>query len=384
MRPTRRLRGMRPTGWQRRLARSALPLGLLAAGLRRRASGRQRLTAAAFLVAMWSVVYGRYRRSGRQQTERERELLGAVDYRAFALHYNERVPTIDEEFALWGPYHQHRHEMRYDLVAARARDHLRPGGVLLDLGCGAALVVDRLADIPARYVGFDFGGHHIAYAVGRLRGQSRALNVHFLRGDGEALPLADGTVDVIVFSEVIEHLLRPERAVWELARVLRPGGVLVMTTNNASEMPLRSPLSHAFAWVEKMLGAEHPRLISLRPWIWPDAVDRQLLGLAEGAPDVYVPHTHHIQAETRRLFAAAGLETIDWSTFEFPPPQSATSAWLEARGAKGQRAVDLIERVAIRTPGLRRLGSHLLMVARKTGRPVAVLPPVGVWPGPLS
>ena len=48
---------------------------------------------------------------------------------------------------------------------------------------------------------------------------------------------------------------RPERAVWEVARVLRPQGVYVLTTNNASEMPLRSPLSHLFVWAEKALGA---------------------------------------------------------------------------------------------------------------------------------
>jgi SAM-dependent methyltransferase len=364
--------------------RSGVPGALLAAVVRPNAPAGQRAVAGAGLVGLWGAVYARYRRASLQQTAREKDLLAAVDDRAFSLHYNERVPTIDEEFALWGAYHQHRHEMRYDLVAGQARRHLPAGGLLVDIGCGAALVADRLADMAARYVGFDFGGHHIAYAVKRLADQPRALTTGFVRGDGEALPFADGSVDVIVLSEVIEHLLRPERAVWELARVLRAGGVLVMTTNNASEMPLRSPLSHAGAWVEKWVGAYRPSVISLRPWVWPDAVDRELLGLSPGDPDVYVPHTHHIYAQTRALFAAAGLHTIGWSTFEFPPPQSATSAWLEARGDLGRKAVDAIEAMAVRTPGLRRLGSHLLMVARKEGLPVAPAPPPGIWPGPLS
>lgn len=368
----------------RQLVRSAPPSVLLAATLRPHASRRQRVLAGSALVGLWTAVYLRYRRAGLDQTERERRLMATVDERAFALHYNERVPTIDEEFALWGAYHQHRHEMRYDLVAAAVRRHLRPDGVVLDIGSGAALVADRLSDLRARYVGLDYGGHHIAYAAERLAGRSDALSVGFVRGDGERLPFAEDSVDVVVLSEVIEHLIRPERAVWELSRVLRPGGVVVMTTNNASEMPLRSPLSHPFAWVEKMLGADHPRLISLRPWVWPDPVDRELLGLPAGAPDVYVPHTHHIQAETRRLFSAAGLETVSWSTFEFPPPQSATSAWLESKGERGRRVVDRFEAVAVRTPGLRRLGSHLLMEARKTGPPVAPSPPRGVWPGPFS
>src|SRR5439155_15512581 len=138
---------------------------------------------------------------------------------------------------------------------------------------------------------------------------------------------------VVVMTEVIEHLLRPERAVWEVSRVLKPGGVFIMTTNNASEAPLRTPLSHLFAWIEKAVGWDHPEAISLRPWVWPEPVDRALL--PEGSPDVYVPHTHHIQGETRALFRAAGLETFAASSFEFPPPQSALARWLDARGEPG-------------------------------------------------
>jgi SAM-dependent methyltransferase len=196
------------------------------------------------------------------------------------------------------------------------------------------------------------------------------------------MPLRDASVDTVVFSEVIEHLMRPELAVWEIARVLRPGGVLLMTTNNASEVPLRSPLSHLFAWIEKAIGADHPVLISRRPWVWPAPVDPELL--PEGSPPVYLPHTHHIQAETRALFAAAGLNTFKWTTFEFPPPQAATTAWLEQRGDAGKRVVDAIEAMATRVPGVRRLGCHLFMRARKEGAPVAPSPPPGVWPGPFS
>src|SRR5207245_800444 len=94
--------------------------------------------------------------------------------------------------------------------------------------------------------------------------------------------------------------------------------------------------------------------------------------------------THHIQAETRQLFGAAGLETFHWSTFEFPPPQSETARWFESKGEAGRRAVDLIEPLARRLPVVKRMGCHLFMLARKAGPPVAPHPPRGVWPGPLS
>jgi SAM-dependent methyltransferase len=363
--------------------RNGVPLALIVAALRPGASRGQRILAAGTLIGFWSAVYARYRRANIAQTEHERELLKGVSWEAFWRHYNERVPTIEEEFELWGAYHQHRHEMRYDHLADEVREYLPPGGRVLDVGCGSALVADRIRDLRADYVGFDFGGHHIEYASKKYADiTDRNLRTQFCRGDAQKLPFADSSADVVVFSEVIEHLLQPELAVWEIARVMRPGGVLIMTTNNASEMPLRSPLSHLFAWLEKALGADHPGLISLRPWVWPYPVDREIL--PEDSPDVYVPHTHHIQAETRAMFAAAGLDTFKWSTFEFPPPQAATSVWLDKQGEWGQRTVDAIEWVAQRTPVVRRLGCHVFMRARKTRDPVAVEPPPGVWPGPFS
>jgi hypothetical protein len=157
---------------------------------------------------------------------------------------------------------------------------------------------------------------------------------------------------------------------------------LVLTTNNASEMPLRSPLSHLLAWIEKAVAADVPRLMSLRPWIWPERVDPELV--PPGTGDVYLPHTHHISAETRALLRAAGLETQEWGSFEFPPPQSMSARLLERAGAAGIKTADVIESISQRAPGIRRLGTHLLIVARKTGAPVAPAPPRGVWPGPFS
>jgi 2-polyprenyl-3-methyl-5-hydroxy-6-metoxy-1,4-benzoquinol methylase len=340
------------------------------------------VVAGSLLVGFWTLVYVLGRRTGRAQTRREYEALARTDWQAFRRHYNERVQTVEEEFQAWGPFHQHRHEMRYDLVADAVRRVLPPGGSVLDVGCGAALVGERLADLQATYVGVEFGGPNLAYGVKKLADAPGALKSAFAQADAEALPFRGAAFDVVVMSEVIEHLLRPERAVWEVARVLRPGGVLIMTTNNASEAPCRSPLSHLFQWVEKAAGATHPGLISLRPWVWPDPVDRDLL--PPGSRDVYVPHTHHIYAETRKLFSAAGLDTFHWSTFEFPPPQSATDRWLERRGPVGRRAVDVIEASARRIPFVRRMGCHLFMQARKAGTPRSESPSAGLWPGPFS
>ena len=197
-----------------------------------------------------------------------------------------------------------------------------------------ALVAERITTSTPTYVGLDFPAHHIGFAADSFRGELEST----ADDDGSGATASpcrftDASFDVVVLSEVIEHLLQPELAMWEISRVLRPGGVFVMTTNNASEVPLRSPISHPFAWLEKAVGATNPRLISLRPWVWPVPVDPALL--PPDSPPVYLPHTHHIYAETRAFFAAAGMDTFQWSTFEFPPPQAAITAWLERRGPRG-------------------------------------------------
>jgi ubiquinone/menaquinone biosynthesis C-methylase UbiE len=364
-----------------RLARLFLPVALIVGITRRRTKPATRRGLAVALVGLWGVTYSRYRKRGIEATAHERELMRTATPEVFSKHYNQFVPTVEEELDVWSDYHGHRHEMRYRLVGEATREHLPAGGVVLDIGCGSALVADRIADLDARYIGLDFGGHHITSAAKKFADADGPLRTSFLRADGEHLPLAAASVDVVVFTEVIEHLLRPELAVWEIARVLRPGGVLVMTTNNASEMPLRFPLSDPLAFVEKAVGFTHDRVISHRPWVWPEPVTRAMYG--DDAPPVWLPHTWHRQAETRRMFAAAGLETIAAASFEFPPPQSVTARWLDKRGAAGRALVDRLEAVCQVTPGVKRLGCHLLMVARRMpgGSPT---PPPGIWPGPFS
>lgn len=363
-----------------KIARLLLPVALAATAVRSR-HGLRRNAAIGALVGLWSVVYARYRRGGRAQTAREYELLRTASLEAYSRHYNERVPTIEEEFDIWGEYHQHRHEMRYDLVADAVRRHLPAGGRVLDVGCGSALVADRIADLDAEYIGVDYGGHHSEYAAKRLRSAGYQLRSSIGRCAGEGLPFPDETFDVVVMSEVIEHLMRPELATWEVARVLRPGGVFVMTTNNASEMPLRSPFTHLFAWIEKLVGALRPSMISLRPWIWPERIDPEIVSTEH---PVYLPHTHHIYAETRDMFRAAGLETFHWSSFEFPPPQAEVNHWLTSQGERGEQIIDVVEAICQRIPGVNKLGCHIFMHARKVAPPVQPTPPAGAWHGPFS
>jgi SAM-dependent methyltransferase len=99
--------------------------------------------------------------------------------------------------------------------------------VIIDVGCGdgSALAVAAGLNPEHRFAGID-------WSSGALR-QARALGLTVLRGDvAPGLPVADGAADVVIMSELIEHLVDPDGAVAEVRRVLRPGGSLLLSTPN--------------------------------------------------------------------------------------------------------------------------------------------------------
>lgn len=105
------------------------------------------------------------------------------------------------------------------------------GDVVLELGCGsgadAFVAAARVGD-SGRVIGVDPVAEQLANAR-RCREELGAANVSLPRATAESLPLEDGTVDVVLSNGAISLSPRPERALAEASRVLRPGGRLVVS-----------------------------------------------------------------------------------------------------------------------------------------------------------
>lgn len=95
--------------------------------------------------------------------------------------------------------------------------------VLIEIGCGACHVLERL-DAPVR-VGLDLSETMLHVAARRTRG----TNIRLLRADAEQLPLDDAVADVVVCTEVLEHVPDPEAVVIEVKRILKPTGLALFT-----------------------------------------------------------------------------------------------------------------------------------------------------------
>jgi ubiquinone/menaquinone biosynthesis C-methylase UbiE len=91
-------------------------------------------------------------------------------------------------------------------------------GAVLDIGCGSSKILEALPHA----VGLDLNFKPL-----RFRRQTNRLLVN---GDARALPFPDGAFEAVICSEMLEHVPFDARLFGEMARVLRPGGVLVVGT----------------------------------------------------------------------------------------------------------------------------------------------------------
>lgn len=181
-----------------------------------------------------------------------------------------------------------------DLLARRL--DLRATRRAADIGCGighwSALLYPRLAP-QADIVGVDREPSHVAGYLGRLpavvadRSRVKALN-----GDATSLPLADRAFDLATCQTLLLHLKNPERALGEMIRITRPGGLVLCAEPN--NLIGRLPLSGRMA-------QEPPeRLLRVSEMLWRHALGRARLG--KGA--------EFVGERLPGMFAALGLQDV--------------------------------------------------------------------------
>jgi SAM-dependent methyltransferase len=148
----------------------------------------------------------------------------ASAYRAWAATYDEpRNSLFDSE----------------EPVVREILDGL-PAGTALDAACGTGRYAAYLAGRGHRVLGVDGS----AEMLDRARARARVPAAGFARADLHRLPLADGAVDLVVCALALAHLPTLPPVLAEFARVLRPGGHLVVSDAH-HELVLRGSVVHA-------------------------------------------------------------------------------------------------------------------------------------------
>jgi ubiquinone/menaquinone biosynthesis C-methylase UbiE len=104
---------------------------------------------------------------------------------------------------------------------------LMPPLVIADLGAGEGSFSQLLALRAERVIAVDNSAKMVEYGA-RLARENGIANVEYRQGDLESPPIEDASIDLAFFSQSLHHALHPERAVAAAARLLKPGGRIVI------------------------------------------------------------------------------------------------------------------------------------------------------------
>lgn len=131
-------------------------------------------------------------------------------------------------------------------VEARICDLLdvTQGDLLVDMGTGTGRILELLAGRFERAIGIDTNQQMLAYARARTQGHAFA-HVQVRHGDICNLPLRDRSAEAVIMHQVLHYLPDPRRAIFEAARILQPGGCLLIVDFAAHTVDrLRDEFAH--------------------------------------------------------------------------------------------------------------------------------------------
>ncbi len=142
---------------------------------------------------------------------------------AMAARRSKSVEFFTSSAGQWDRVRDEMFGDRFHLAALAA--FAEPDSTVGDLGCGTGQVSEALAPFVAKVIGVDSSAAMLQAARKRLQGHR---NIDLRRGDLEALPIDDSRLDTATVMLVLHHIPEPGRALIDVARVLKPGGRLVL------------------------------------------------------------------------------------------------------------------------------------------------------------
>ena len=232
--------------------------------------------------------------------------------------------------------------LRLDETVRFAAD--RAAERVLEVGCGdgvlLAAVLDALPAPPRRATGVDLARGRLARARARLDARGGgAAGSSVLCGTADALPLRGSSFDLVICAEVLEHVPAPAASILELARVLAPGGRLLLSV----------PVVGWSRWIEARLTGrvrfldeeEHLREYSAVP----------------------LPRCETLAALRNRIEGAGHVITLERGVYAFPHRGERMWHALLARGPLHAPAVALDR--ALGASAARRWGRWVVMIAEK-------------------
>lgn len=239
----------------------------------------------------WRKDFDQWREKRLHQEFYQREPLSLLQQGIELAHLSEQLTPAHMRIADQMRYHLALPPWEREMIA---RTHTLN---LLDLGCGMGgfAVAAALAGITVTAVDY-----HADYcAITALRAARYNLDIPVAVAAGEVLPLPSARFDAVTCWDVLEHVQSPARLLAEIARVLRPGGIVVLTAIN--RYAFRDPHYHLplINWLPRSLAA---MLIA--------GLGRAKHGSFRDRQDLHTMH-YFTWSQLKRLVAAHGFHLYD-------------------------------------------------------------------------
>lgn len=137
------------------------------------------------------------------------------------------------------------------------------GKDVLDLGCAGGFMAEALAERGAHVTGIDPASD----AIDAARDHARAgkLRIAYDVGVGEALPYDDASFDAVVCVDVLEHVADLHRVLSEIARTMRPGGLLLFDTINRNPLARLASITIAEDMLRLLPRGTHDPAMFIKP-----------------------------------------------------------------------------------------------------------------------
>jgi len=194
-----------------------------------------------------------------------------------------------------------------------------------------------------------------AWKQAQIGGQTE--NIAFIVADAESIPFTNNIFDYVICSEVLEHLLEPEQAIKEAYRILKKGGVFLITT----------PSAHSLGYTSNPLRIME-KIVSLKY----DSTLPQYHGLharyefnRRNPEPEYGIHLHYTMQTLRRILSKNEFTIGNVMSFEIEVYPYLLASFIFNDVNIISRLITSLEVLAEKVPILKYLGQHLIVTATK-------------------
>jgi len=227
------------------------------------------------------------------------------------------------------------------------RHHFQKNFLVLDAGCRDGTTLSPALKNGLASIGLDINRSDCSHYKKRYKRPC-------VQGNIEAMPFKNEALDAVILVEVIEHLFNPLQGIEEITRILKPGGRLVLSTDNRNRIGLMD-LFNPLIVIERLVGLRFRNVLPPRNIFW------------EYGDHVKFYHTSFSKTELVELLRGFGLVVRSCRSYFFLPGlhEVVGKIWPETTAEDYMRLTYPIEAYLSKLPLIRWLGGHWLLLVQK-------------------